>query len=69
MNIKEIESGDFQAFKMLILGKSNNGKTYNFVNWFLPVLKKKKIFKPEHIIIFAHNGFHDESLRPLILYC
>ena len=55
-----MEKSKFQAFRMLLLGRSGVGKTYNGLKWALDFVKKGT-FKPKRVLIVSKTWKSDPS--------
>lgn len=63
-----MEKKSFQAFRLLLLGRSGVGKTYNGMAYCLSLIKKK-IFNPKRVLIISATWKSDPSQQELISYC
>lgn len=50
----------FTAFRLLLLGRSGVGKTYNGLKWSLDLVKKG-VFKPKRVILISKTWKSDPS--------
>lgn len=63
-----MNKSNFNAFRMLLLGRSGVGKTYNGLKWALDYVKKG-LFKPKRVLIVSKTWRSDPSQEEFISYC
>lgn len=63
-----MEKKSFQAFRLLLLGRSGVGKTYNGMAFCLRLIKQK-IFSPKRVLVISATWKSDPSQEELIKYC
>ena len=51
---------NFQAFRLLALGRSGTGKTYNTMKWAMDLIKLE-VFKPKRILLISKTWKSDPS--------
>ena len=59
---------NFTAKRILLLGRSGVGKTYNGLRYVLDLIKKD-IFKPSRVILVSKTWKSDSSQEELVKYC
>lgn len=60
-----VEKNDFTAKRILLLGRSGVGKTYNGLRYILNFIKQG-IFKPSRVILVSKTWKSDSSQEELV---
>ncbi len=58
----------FSAFRLLLLGRSGVGKTYNGLAWALELIKKGT-FKAKRVLLISKTWKSDPSQEQFVKYC
>ena len=59
---------DFPAFRLLLLGRSGVGKTYNGLRWALDLVKQG-VFKAKRVVLISKTWKSDPSQEEFVKYC
>ena len=59
---------NFQAFRLLLLGRSGVGKTYNGLKWSLKLIQEG-VFAPKRVILISKTWKSDPSQSDLVKFC
>jgi hypothetical protein len=58
----------FSAFRLLLLGRSGVGKTYNGLKWALDLVKDGT-FKAKRVVLISKTWKSDPSQEEFVKYC
>lgn len=59
---------NFKAERILLLGRSGVGKTFNGMKYILELMKKK-IFSPRRTLLISYTYKSDPSQKEFVEYC